>query len=45
MTNITLNHIDPTLAERLQQRASTNGSTLEAEIIAILESVLSPEHR
>ncbi len=45
MTNITLDHIDPTLAERLQQRASANGRTLEAEITAILESVLSPEHR
>ena len=44
MTNITLDHIDPTLTERLQQRASANGRTLEAEITAILESALSPEH-
>jgi plasmid stability protein len=40
MTNITLDHLDPTLADRLQQRASANGRTIEAEIAAILESVL-----
>jgi plasmid stability protein len=43
MTPITLDHIDPTLAERLQQRASANGRTIEAEITAILESTLTPE--
>lgn len=43
MTPITLDPIDPTLAERLQQRASANGRTIEAEITAILESALMPE--
>lgn len=43
MTNITLDHLDPKLAEQLQQRASQNGRTIEAEITAILESVLSPQ--
>ena len=44
MTNITLNHLNPTLADKLQQRASANGRTVEAEIAAILESVLISEH-
>lgn len=43
MTNITLNQLDPQLTERLQQRASQNGRTIEAEIAAILFSVLTPE--
>ncbi|MGI0499420.1 FitA-like ribbon-helix-helix domain-containing protein [Limnospira platensis] len=43
MTTITLDHLDPTLAERLQQRASANGRTIAAEITAILESILTPE--
>jgi WD40 repeat protein len=43
MTNITLDHLDPKLTERLQQRASQNGRTIEDEITAILSSVLIPE--
>jgi antitoxin FitA len=40
MTNITLNQLDPQLTDRLHQRASQNGRTIEAEITAILSSVL-----
>jgi len=43
MTHITLNQLDPQLTERLQQRASKNGRTIEAEITAILSNVLIPE--
>ena len=43
MTNITLNQLEPQLSQRLQQRASQNGRTIEAEITAILASVLIPE--
>ena len=43
MTDITLTHLEPELTERLQQRASANGRTIEAEITAILESALMPE--
>jgi plasmid stability protein len=43
MTNITLDHLDPQLTERLQQRASQNGRTIADEITAILSSVLIPE--
>ena len=43
MTNITLDHLDPKLTERLQQRASQNGRTVEDEITAILSSVLISE--
>lgn len=43
MTHITLNQLDPQLTERLQQRASQNGRTIEAEIAAILSSVLTPD--
>jgi plasmid stability protein len=42
MTNITLNQLDDQLTQRLQQRAHKNGRTLEAEITAILASVLTP---
>lgn len=43
MTNITLNQLEPQLTQRLQQRAHQNGRTIEAEITAILASVLIPE--
>lgn len=43
MTDITLTHLEPALTERLQQRASANGRTVEAEITAILTTALSPE--
>jgi antitoxin FitA len=43
MTHITLNQLEPQLTQRLQQRASQNGRTIEAEITAILASVLIPE--
>ncbi|WP_448573706.1 FitA-like ribbon-helix-helix domain-containing protein [Trichothermofontia sp.] len=43
MTNITLENLDPQLADRLQQRAQQNGRTIAAEITAILASVLVPE--
>ncbi len=43
MTNITLKSLAPQLTYRLQQRASQNGRTVEAEIAVILSSVLLPE--
>ncbi len=43
MTHITLTSLAPQLTQRLQQRASQNGRTLEAEIAVILSSVLMPE--
>lgn len=43
MTKITLNQLEPQLTQRLQQRAHQNGRTIEAEITAILSSVLIPE--
>lgn len=42
MTNIILKKIEPLLIRRLRQRAEQNGRTIEAEIIAILVSVLTP---
>jgi plasmid stability protein len=41
MTQITLKNLDPKLTQHLQQRAQQNGRTLEAEITAILASVLN----
>lgn len=43
MTQITLNQLNSQLTERLQQRASQNGRTIEDEIAVILASVLTPE--
>lgn len=43
MTDITLNQLDPQLLQRLQHRASQNGRAIEAEITAILASVLISE--
>ncbi|EKU98369.1 hypothetical protein Lepto7375DRAFT_7652 [Leptolyngbya sp. PCC 7375] len=42
MTNIILKKIEPLLIRRLRQRAEQNGRTIEAEITAILISVLMP---
>ncbi|MEC4803384.1 MAG: hypothetical protein SAJ12_03265 [Jaaginema sp. PMC 1079.18] len=41
MNQITLKNLDPQLTQNLQQRAEQNGRTLEAEITAILVSVLN----
>jgi antitoxin FitA len=43
MTNITLEPLQPQLTQRLKARASQNGRSIEAEITAILSSVLSLE--
>ena len=43
MTNITLEPLQPQITQRLQQRASQNGRSIEAEITAILSSVLISE--
>jgi antitoxin FitA len=43
MTNITLEPLQPQISQRLQQRASQNGRSIEAEITAILSSVLISE--
>jgi antitoxin FitA len=43
MSNITLHQLAPQLTQRLQQRAHQNGRTIEAEITAILASILLPE--
>lgn len=42
MANITIKQIEPRLIQRLRQRAAQNGRSLEAEITAILVSVLMP---
>jgi len=43
MTAITLTSLEPKLTQRLQQRASKNGRTIEAEIANILSEVLTLE--
>ncbi|MGI0479498.1 FitA-like ribbon-helix-helix domain-containing protein [Geminocystis sp. CENA526] len=43
MTDIILEKLEPQLKQRLQQRATQNGRTIEAEITAILSAVLLPE--
>ena len=43
MTPITINNLQPQLTQRLQDRAEQNGRTVEAEITAILASVLGTE--
>lgn len=42
MNQITLKNLDPRIAQHLQQRAWQNKRTIEAEITAILASVLNP---
>jgi len=43
MSNITIHELEPDIALLLEQRASQHGHTIEAEIKAILQSVLAPE--
>ncbi len=43
MTNITLELLQPQITQRLKARASKNGRSIEAEITAILSSVLITE--
>jgi antitoxin FitA len=43
MPNITIHQLEPDLTHRLEQRAAEHGHTIEAEIKAILSSVLTPE--
>ena len=43
MTNITLEPLQPQITQRLKARASQNGRSIEAEITAILSSVLISE--
>jgi antitoxin FitA len=43
MSNITIHQLEPDLSHRLEQRAAQHGRTIEAEIKAILSSVLNPE--
>jgi plasmid stability protein len=43
MCNITIHHLEPDLTQRLEQRAAQHGRTIEAEIKAILQSVLAPK--
>ncbi len=43
MTTITINQLEPDLTQRLEQRAAQHGHTIEAEITAILQSVLIPK--
>lgn len=43
MSNITIHQLEPDIAKLLEQRAAQHGHTIEAEIKAILQSVLAPE--
>lgn len=43
MSKITIHQLEPTLAKLLEQRAAQHGHTIEAEIKAILLSVLNPK--
>jgi plasmid stability protein len=43
MTNITIHQLEADITKLLEQRAAQNGNTIEAEIKAILQSVLIPE--
>ena len=43
MSPITIPHLEPDLTQRLEQRAAQHGRTIEAEIRAILQSVLLPQ--
>ena len=40
MSTITIHQLEPDIAKQLEQRAAQHGHTLEAEIKAILKSVL-----
>lgn len=43
MSNITIHQLEPDITKLLEQRAAQHGNTIEAEIKAILKSVLVPE--
>jgi plasmid stability protein len=43
MSNITIHQLEPDITKLLEQRAVQHGHTIEAEIKAILKSVLVPE--
>jgi len=42
-SSITIHQLEPDIAQQLEQRAAQHGHTLEAEIKAILKSVLAPK--
>lgn len=43
MPNITIYQLEPDITKLLEQRAAQNGNTIEAEIKAILQSVLAAQ--
>jgi antitoxin FitA len=43
MSDITIHQLEPALTSCLEQRAAQHGHTIEAEIKAILHSVLNPQ--
>jgi antitoxin FitA len=43
MSDITIHQLEPALTSLLEQRAAQHGHTIEAEIKAILHSVLNPQ--
>jgi len=43
MSDITIHQLEPSLTICLEQRAAQHGHTIEAEIKAILHSVLNPK--
>jgi len=43
MSPITITQLEPELTQRLEQSAAQHGRTIEAEIRAILQSVLLPQ--
>jgi antitoxin FitA len=43
MSDITIHQLEPAITSRLEQRAAQHGHTIEAEIKAILHSVLNPK--
>jgi antitoxin FitA len=42
ISKIVIHYLEPDLSQLLEQRAAQNGHTIEAEIKAILQSVLAP---
>lgn len=45
MTSITIDNFDDALGDRLQERAKSNGRSIEAEARQILSDVLTQENR
>lgn len=43
MSNIIIHQLEPAITKLLEQRAAQRGHTIEAEIKAILQSVLAPK--